>query len=508
LVEPVWRWEKTAEQNRDTLITSFARLSEARLSYIVAKRAAIYQRFDVRDEKWRPTNPPTDVMEQLLGLRHWDFQTVRGIINSPTMRPDGSILAKPGYDPATQLWYQQSADFELPPIPERPTKNEAASALKLLEDLISGFPFKKDKGISKAVALTAMMTPVLRGAFEFVPLFLFLAPESGTGKTYLTIVISTIATGRMPMAVVGCDNPEEMEKRLAAAAFEAMPILSLNNLSFDLESDILNTMITEGIIGIRPFGRNDTLIPCDCRGTTVYANGNNIRIVGDLVRRTLTANLDAKVEEPETRTFKFDPVERVKANRGKYLAAIFTIARAYMAGGCKDVKASALAGFDGWSKMVRYPLIWLEQPDPVDSMKSSRRLDPNRDALRRRLEALSSAFDANTEFTAADVQKKAAELTGTGGYGKPSYRFPELFDAFSRDGQHVSAKSIGRQLTRDLDRVSGELHVELVVKDHNRTAYKLVKVEEQGPAEEQRSTETVSPEEAVKDAVKEEEESW
>src|SRR5262249_48971125 len=160
LVEPVWRWEKTAEQNRDTLITSFARLSEARLSYIVAKHAAMYQRFDVKDKKWTPANPPTDVMEQLLGLRHWDFPTVRGIVNSPTMRPDGSILTKPGYDHATQLWYQQSADFELPSIPDRPTKNEAKEALKLLEDLISGFPFKKD--ISKAVALAAMMTPVLR----------------------------------------------------------------------------------------------------------------------------------------------------------------------------------------------------------------------------------------------------------------------------------------------------------------------------------------------------------
>ena len=33
----------------------------------------------------------------------------------------------------------------------------------------------------------------------------------------------------------------------------------------------------------------------------------------------------------KTRTFDFDPVDRVKQIRGAYLAAVFTIVRAYMA---------------------------------------------------------------------------------------------------------------------------------------------------------------------------------
>ena len=106
----------------------------------------------------------------------------------------------------------------------------------------------------------------------------------------------------------------------------------------------------------RRFGKNDQLIDCDCRGTTVYANGNNIRVVGDLVRRTLTVQLDANQEEPEKRTFGFDPVERVKANRGKYLAAVFTIVRAYMAAVCPSVQVEA---FENWSRMARHPLVWL-----------------------------------------------------------------------------------------------------------------------------------------------------
>jgi hypothetical protein len=107
-----------------------------------------------------------------------------------------------------------------------------------------------------------------------------------------------------------------MEKRLTAAAVEAKPIVNLNNLTFDLESEMLCQMVTDGIVEIRPFGKNQETIPCDCYAITVFANGNNIRIAGDPVRRTLTCAMDAKCERPEMRTFAFDPVERVKADRG------------------------------------------------------------------------------------------------------------------------------------------------------------------------------------------------
>ena len=140
-------------------------------------------------ETWATIVPPKDVIETLLYRGDWDFPTVRGIVNSPTMRPDGSLLTTPGYDVATELWYKPAGDLELPPTPERPTKTEAEAALKLLTNLLAGFPFETD--VDRSVALAASLTLVLRGAFEIAPLFLFLAPELGTGKTYLVFVIST-----------------------------------------------------------------------------------------------------------------------------------------------------------------------------------------------------------------------------------------------------------------------------------------------------------------------------
>jgi hypothetical protein len=473
LVEPLWRWEKTNEDNREALATSLVKLNPARLSYMTGKHAATYQKYNVKDKRWNAIDPPKEMIEQLLDLGHWGFPTIKGIINSPTMRPDGSLLTSPGYDKETQLWYKSSGDIELPVIPEQPTKEDAEAALKLLVDLLAGFPFMEDNGISKAVAIAGLMTPVLRGAFEFAPLFLILAPEPGSGKSYLVQTNGTLATGRAPVPVPMTEDKNEMDKRLSAVAFGAKPILHLNNLDFDLESSLLNQMITEGIVEIRPFGKNDQTITCDCRGTTIFANGNNVRIVGDLVRRTLTARLDAKSETPETRQFKFDPVDYVKADRGKYLAAVFTIVRGYMAAGCPKMEASPLAGFDSWTRIVRLPLIWLGMTDPVKSMEGARALDPERSALRQRIDGLAEAFGINQHFTAAEVQSKATAVS-LDGNGNRRADHPELLEGFLRtDGRPITSKSIGNQLVKDLDRVMGGRWIERVVEDKHGNQYQV-----------------------------------
>ena len=484
LVEPLWRWEKTEEENRDTLVAQFMKLNEARLSYMVAKHIAIFKKYNERKEEWRDTNPPKDAIEQLLELGHWGFPTAKGISNCPIMRRDGSLFDKPGYDPRTQLWYKPPADLGEPiTIPKKLTRADAEKALKTLKHLLSGFPFRDDKGVSESVGIAAMMTPVLRGAYEHAPAILILAPESGTGKTYLVTTASMIATGRAPMAIVGCKNEEEMEKRLSAAAIAGMPITSLNNLTFNLESALLNQMITEPQVGIRLFGRNDQIISCDCRGTTVFINGNNILIVGDLVRRVLTSHLDAKMENPEEKKYKFDPIELVRKDRGKYLAAIFTIARAYIDEGEPAQGEPPLNGFEGWTRMVRRPLIWLGLPDPVVSMKEARADDPERAALRMRHNVLLNIYGTKNGFKATDVHRKTEEQQQTA-RGFPEWRYKELRSAFADPRGNMDARSIGKLLTKDLGRRSSGYLIERIETDavHGHT-YKIMGEKPEGEKE-------------------------
>ena len=125
-------------------------------------------------------DPPNEVIERLIVIGHWSFPSVVGLVNSPAMRRDGSLLVNEGYDAATQLWYKSSGGIGLSPISDRPTREDAEAALNKLNELLGGFPFEDDT--SRAAALAALMTPVLRAAMDIAPLFLITAPEPRTGR--------------------------------------------------------------------------------------------------------------------------------------------------------------------------------------------------------------------------------------------------------------------------------------------------------------------------------------
>ena len=63
----------------------------------------------------------------------------------------------------------------LPQLCADPTREQAEQALKLLTDLLVSFPFDSD--VDRSVALAAILTPVLRGAFDVVPMNLLRAPR-------------------------------------------------------------------------------------------------------------------------------------------------------------------------------------------------------------------------------------------------------------------------------------------------------------------------------------------
>lgn len=82
-----------------------------------------------------------------------------GIVNAPTLRADGSILAEPGYDEATCLLL----DFRgvaFPAVPSHPSRDDALAAMEVLADLISTFPFVAEA--DRSVALSCLLTGAVR----------------------------------------------------------------------------------------------------------------------------------------------------------------------------------------------------------------------------------------------------------------------------------------------------------------------------------------------------------
>jgi putative DNA primase/helicase len=469
LVEPIWRWEAKGHNSPESLSIKLMKLDAHRLTFMLTKHAAVFQKF--HGNKWVMERWPHEkYVNGLLALSHWRFPTVGGVITTPTMRPDGSLITEPGYDKATKLYYKKASDIELSKIPEKPSKAQAAKALEHLAALISECSFKTP--LDKAVALAAMMTVTLRGAFTRAPLFFISKPSMGTGGTYLVNIISTLASGRSATPLIVSPDPKELQKELTAAAYEGDPIINLNNLTFDLESSLL-CQILDGKIKIRPFGKNTETYECDC-AVTVFANGNNVTVVGDLVRRTLFSRLYTGLQNPQYRKFAKDPLAMIEADRGGYLADVFTIMRAFFAAGSPAQKgALSLDGYEQWARFVQQPLMWLGQPDPLVSQKELLSLDPQRNDVRERISALVQAFPVGKSFTAADIIKKSVEEISDKG----------LHNAFSgRDGRMLSVKSIGRLLMRILENpVDGHMIKLLIADEKTSNTYAVVAVEPVSP---------------------------
>ena len=328
---------------------------------------------DKRTESgFRRINAPVEIAATILAnAGNWPFRTLAGIISTPTLRHDGSILDAQGYDPQTHLYL--ASTVKLPPLAARPSRDEAEWALRLLEGLLAQFPFVNKE--SKSVALSAMLSAVARNMFPVVPAHGARAPTPGTGKSFLFDVVAAIALGEpCPVIAASAENEGETEKRVIGMALSGQSIIHLDNVNGVLGGDALCQLIERPICNLRPLGQSRPE-RFDNRAI-IFFNGNNCHVRGDMTRRVLLAELDACMEKPAEREFTGNPVAKVMADRGKYIAACMTILRAYIAAGRPKQVFPPMNSFGEWSDIVRSALVWQGRADPCKTIAKARDEDP------------------------------------------------------------------------------------------------------------------------------------
>lgn len=407
-------------------------------------RSAHWVKFNIRKNDYSPADPPKQVASAILARDgEWRFRRLSGVITTPTMRPNGTIFSTEGYDAETQLLLLKPP--KLPPIPPFPTRDDALGALALLCELLEEFPFVDEP--SRAVALSAIITPIVRGAMQTAPLHVTTAPVAGSGKSYIIDIASAISTGeRAPVMAVG-GNDEETEKRLDSALLGGQPIISIDNVNGDLGGNKLCQLLERPLVTIRPLGQSKT-IKVESRATC-YATGNNIRLVGDMTRRVIVCALDPKVERPELRQFKAKPFDIAMGNRGRYIAAALTICRAYTVAGHPRT-LPPLASFEDWSRVVRSALVWLGCADPILTMEAARSDDPELSLLRSVVAAWYNAI--NTKWVTAAQLKNEATSSGMGS----SHIYPDLHDALINAAEmrgDINTRKLGNFLAKHKGRV-------------------------------------------------------
>lgn len=395
-----------------------------------------------------PIDPPQVVLQAFLAAKgYWTLPPLSGLVTCPIIRPDGSILDKPGYDKLTGLY----ADFDakdFPLVDITPTKEEAQNALAILKEALSEFAFKTD--IDRAVALAAMLTAILRPSVRSAPLFAFSAPTPGTGKSTLANVIGIIATGRNCAAMDFNRDENEFKKAVFASLMEGSPVTLIDNIMGEFNSSLLNIILSEETIKGRVLGfSKNASLPT----TSLWlATGNNLTICGDMTRRTLICTLDAEVEKPAERAFQRKNFEKwVLDHRGELVHAALTILRAYHVAG-KPIPdgMNPMNGFNDWSHFVRGSLAWLGEADPKDSQLEIEAHDPEREGLRTVLHAWHEHFGSSFVTTKDLLAREAL-----GGGELPDSQialYQALLEAIPH-GRELTGRILGKWLARHNGRV-------------------------------------------------------
>ena len=75
-----------------------------------------------------PCHPPKDLVQMIKQAGHIRLPVISGLIYTPTLRSDGSILQTPGFDERTGLFFDPRG-VKFLPVLEAPTKEQAKEAL-------------------------------------------------------------------------------------------------------------------------------------------------------------------------------------------------------------------------------------------------------------------------------------------------------------------------------------------------------------------------------------------
>jgi hypothetical protein len=387
-------------------------------------------------------------------------------VSFPVIRRDGTILSEPGYDPLTGLFLHWPRPQLR--IPDRPSLNDAKTAVTTLLEVVADFPFAFD--MHKSAWLAALLTPLARPAFDGpAPLFLVDANVRAAGKGLSLEVISQIVTGN-PFPIISYpvnpkDCEEELRKKITTFLLYGDRIALFDNLTGAFGDGTLDRALTGTEWQDRILGGNRQF-----RGpltVTFYGTGNNVLIRADTARRICHIRLESPHERPEERGDMTRPhlIKWVIENREQLLTHALTILCAYHKAGLPDFNLKPWGSFESWSALVRNALVWCGLVDPGETRVAvQEQADETARGLRLLITALERIDADHTGRTAAEIVASASEENST-----CSTEVREMVrDAVESLIWKLDARKLGNRLRHLRKRVIDGKYIDLVGEDAKR----------------------------------------
>lgn len=216
--------------------------------------------------------------------------------------------------------------------------------MALLEGLLTEFHFVART--DKAAALAGIFTAVVRPTLAHAPGFHVQAPVYGSGKTYLCELIGAFAGPGGNAKVSYPTTSEEATKVMLSLLLPGPAVIEFDDMDTDwLPHGIMKRVLTAEHVTDRILGVSKTATVST--RTLFLGSGNNVGPIRDLLRRIVTIHLDPRCSTPATIAYKNSPVDKVRQNRGLYVAAVLTIILAWRTAGSPRADVENIVTFGG-----------------------------------------------------------------------------------------------------------------------------------------------------------------
>lgn len=422
-----------------------------------------WEKYDGRSHGFVPADPPARVVLLLLKARdHPMLPRLCGLARQPYLDgATGELVDRIGYNPGNGIFASfDPADY---PIVD-PTRENAEKGLEKLRWLVREFHFASPE--DEAAALCAILLATVRPSLSFAPAVNITATASGSGKSLLARIVTGFAGPGEPVTMSYPASSEEAGKAMLAALMSGPAAILFDDMQHDwLPHGVMNRLLTSTTISDRLLSTNR--IGTARTQTLILGTGNNIAPVRDMIRRVMTVRLAPPSSSPTTLRYTDRPLERLMAERGRYVALALTIIRAWLHAGSPHADLHPVGSFEHWSNWCRQPLVWLGLPDPATSLLDQLREDPDLSALAAFLNAWCSKY----WFDAVPVRKLIKDATAN-----PEGRLHEaLMELPVTDRGYINASKLGWYLKKNAGRVADGLAVQRV-DGSERTAWRVTEV--------------------------------
>ena len=297
---------------------------------------------------------PVWAVNAIAARRQWPgLRLLAGLVTTPVLRADGTLVEEPGYDPATQLFY--APDRAYPPVPPAPDLAAARGALEDLHCFVLRIPFATPA--DRATWVASILSTFARHVVPSPIFFLETQREAPSVSGLVGLTASVVGDGpgsaRLHDELISAGSFSIRDLRRSSVPVWAMAV--------GAPDASLKSLVSQSRhVGPRP--ATTLFLAAPKLDAGFDARGPVARI------RLETANTE-RVAVGEA--MQAPVVSRNGGDqRGALVAAALTLLRAWIVAGRPGVPADRRAwkGFDAWSEMVRAALLWCGEADPIDTI--------------------------------------------------------------------------------------------------------------------------------------------